>query len=997
MKIRQLWYKLKNLSIPEMASAKLYIESILIGFIASEIYYFASAAGSAIAAWIIIYLGIDPKLILGVLLALCLVVLIYFLLRGGVSLAKKILMSNHPEVFLIVLFGISISVSFGGFGLENYQIFISKINIPSIALLSIAPFLFVLLFLTNHLLVKKKSKKNVSSIFINDEAISDAGKDILGVNDKAEKFAVSVLNNGSSDSLVFGIDAPWGTGKSSFIYLCCGYWSSIENSKPIVHRFEPVKYIDQTNLAEKLVSELVETIKQEAFIPELDSTLEDYLNLLKGGDNFSIFGFKFSFSSEKKLNNAYERLQKCLNTLNRKIIIIIDDLDRLSWKESKKILFSIKQSFMLKNISYVICYDTDNLSGASKKSHALDIRDFLEKYVNIKISLYTNTEKLSSIVSSDIKLFLGNIISTDVRLFDQLKSSLDYLKSLYQSNEYHYYASFLGELRKVKRLINTMMMFEIEKTDFENSDFHSQDLLNLLIIYINYPNLFRKIYNSETGKKNGVFSLERDEFGSAKKYKNSADFDKTLTDGKHSEQEKYLLKKLFDYKTLKDSIELHDQELNLATRACFNGVSGTTRNLERYLNLIVNLAKPTKSESHTFYLTQKNKFTNGEALSAILSNEEFDLEKGDFSQNELFNTLGNSAYEINSKHADILIRHILNSIYKYSLLDSETLGANSRSNLIYSLLKILDTAGWVSIESRRNNTNENIKGITDWIFGEGAHKHESIIATLVGADRLPIGFYDLLLFRLYCSADRGNSLFNIQRALSLRYSLDAPTQGLTTEIAKQGMRQISQKIFDSFHEQYIKNKINYFDHVKKLELPEIAGKTESFVNLQISKRVISNQEVNDKVEVVKSRILNFTIYQLTNKLVSSGIGCGYYDRTGIQDQSGIFQLMNNYLFKVCFNPRNKEDNYEHFLDYLLLHLSHPFETNEDEFTPRAEELDKTLDREMLKAYWVRNKTKILNKKYHERSKRVFHSNYITSYKEQLVNVFKMLDSLAQTN
>jgi hypothetical protein len=38
--------------------------------------------------------------------------------------------------------------------------------------------------------------------------------DLLDVQEDAERFASRVLNGGSKDSMVFGLDAPWDPGKS---------------------------------------------------------------------------------------------------------------------------------------------------------------------------------------------------------------------------------------------------------------------------------------------------------------------------------------------------------------------------------------------------------------------------------------------------------------------------------------------------------------------------------------------------------------------------------------------------------------------------------------------------------------------------------------------------------------------------------------------------------------------------------------------------------------
>ncbi|MEQ1602983.1 MAG: P-loop NTPase fold protein, partial [Methylophilaceae bacterium] len=327
--------------------------------------------------------------------------------------------------------------------------------------------------------------------------------------------------------MVFGIDAPWGTGKSSFINFCCEYWKNNKDLKPIVLRFEPLRYKESEDLVDKLVSTLIDAIQKEAFLPSINSLFSKYLRQVKGKREVSFLGLNFEFeSSSGSVEETLKSLEVHLSELNRKIIIVVDDLDRLSWAEVKNILFAIKRSFMLPNVSYVLCYDTENLTSLKNESFddAEKVKEFLEKFVNVEIGLFLDSKILAEFVSSDINSAINKNLQLDPHLLDQIKLALDALVKIYGSNDYVFYQDFLGDIRKIKRLINTMMLFEIQKTDFSNSDFNKHDLIHLLLVYINYPNIFRKIYNSETDGKNGFFSLVRDFIGSSMELGNSSKY-----------------------------------------------------------------------------------------------------------------------------------------------------------------------------------------------------------------------------------------------------------------------------------------------------------------------------------------------------------------------------------------------------------------------------------------------------------------------------------------
>lgn len=139
---------------------------------------------------------------------------------------------------------------------------------------------------------------------------------------------------------------------------------------------------------------------------------------------------------------------------------------------------------------------------------------------------------------------------------------------------------------------------------------------------------------------------------------------------------------------------------------------------------------------------------------------------------------------------------------------------------------------------------------------------------------------------------------------------------------------------------------------------------------------------------------SFIIYQLGNTLIQSGIGCGYYDASGKKDEKGISKAINDYLFEYCFNPSRNENNYRHFLDYLLINFSRVLKGRGNiGFMPNLPEFTKVLFKDQLTEYWKINCNNIKTKGYENEDKKVFTSNYVASYALDLESTFKVLDEL----
>lgn len=986
-----------KISIPHQkirpAEIATQIQAVVSGFVISETWFFSQETASKINSYI------SVSALEGIALAACSVAMaitvFYVFFRNAVSDIDWLWRGNRASLLglgVLGVFGISTSAIVGGVGTGKYQELIEKVATPQLLLLTSIPLLIALLFVLKSAF-KRARKKRPPPFFLNDEPIKSKEEDSLGVHESAERFAERVLNGGSLDSLVFGIDAPWGIGKSSFIYFCCDYWQRAVRPQPIVLHFEPLRYINTDNLVEKFIHELLDVIQDHAFDPSLQSLFSKYLRQIKGKSEFSFLGIKFELEPDSSsLNGILETLKARLTELDEKIIIVIDDLDRLGWSEAKSILYAIRHSFMLPNISYVLCYDTANLASLKETyDDAEQVKEFLEKYVNVKIGLYLDSEALADFVSSNIDDAINKNLQMEAHLLDQIRQTLKALVEIFKSNEFVFYQPFLGDIRKLKRLINTMMFFEIQTTDFANSDYNKKDLLHLLLIYINYPDIFRTIYNAETGGRGGFFSLVLE----TKSFVNSPNYANYVN--KLNESQRFLLAKIFD-----PSVPLDTEEFAFGgktidpsakmSRACFNGQGNTGRNLERYLNLIIKLSKQDKRDAYQFYVGKKDELLRGTSLEKLFDSEEFNFSSGEFARNQLWMIIANSAHELPPHIGSELVLYIISKLPEYSMIENENVGSGLRTRLIYSLLKLLDEAAWgSSLSGRRNNTPENVSEIAEWVFGEGKHADTGVVNTLAQPERGPLGIFDLLLFRLYCSADRGSSLFNLQRAIALHGNPAAQTTGVTTEIAKEEMREISQMVFRIFNEQYIEQGINILEAIDNLAPEVFVGASAKYVETQIG-ITVAQVQLDALVEKEKSRAKAFIIYQLGNSMISSGVGCGYYDVSGTGDEHGIATKINDYLFSRCFDPSKNQNNFELFLDYLLINFSHTFE-GEDGFhyVPTIDEFTKVIRKERLESYWKCHRETIRSLNFPVKEKSVTTSNYVATYTKHLPAVYRVLD------
>lgn len=987
-----------------------------LGILIAEIVRLSFLFSDKISKWISVYNYESAAVIFCLIGAILLIT--YLLARGIFSDVRKVIKSGRLDVLVALGLGIWISQVWGGFLFTWDMWLTSSLSITQIITIVSIPFILGILVLIRQLVLVLKEKKT-NSLFVVDKELEKKEADLLNFSDKAERFAEQVYNGGSSESFVFGVDAPWGIGKSTFINFCDEYWGEKHASDIVVYKFSPLRYLGSANLLDIFIDGLIHSIQKKSFIPEIKPLISRYARLLKEISRFSLFGSTLpTLAVNYTADEACDDLSAVLKHFSKKVIIIIDDLDRISFSEIKDILFIIRKSFAFPNVSYVICYDTENIGILEAETPDTEkVSEFLEKFVNIKISLYLEREDLAKYVSDNLEKALTTSLVDPLPMRQAVGGLLD----IYKSAIYHRYLPFIGDIRKLKRLINTVLMFDLQNTNFQTSDFDKKDLINLLLVYIHYPSVFRKIYDTETKGGRGFFSLvlphedgypedtsgqHRSSFSDST-YKNSTYYQKYVGNFPKDSHQRFLLDQIFNVdvrlKSLGDDfpsgnyakIDSVPDEVRTSL-ACFNGGWTNGRNLETYLDLIVNLAKPIDIGQHRFYVTWREKILNKTAtVASVFADSKFAYTEGEYPREKLWRILVNNARQLPHDIAGEIISHLLDTIPDYSLLELEdpNTGMGLRHNLDYFLTRLLNDAGWVDPAGKHsNNVQPHIAEIAEWVFGDGRHSGKGVLTRLSENNRGVLGIHDLMLFRLSCSADRGGDIFDLSRAIAEHANPSASSAGSTRDIAREEMREISQKVFGIFNTRYILTKKNIFEEIDALKVSDLVGKYGDFVNQKISDGVVIAADIEKKTVELKTRIGAFIIYQLANAEISHGAGCGFYDPSGTDDKHSIRDLMNDYLFE-CFDPTNAQSA-EYFIDYLFRNFASAFASAREDglkYVPSINEFTKVLDKNKLAEFWKKQGDTFKTLKLEEKDKIVFVGNDEASYKKYVPMVYKVLD------
>lgn len=966
---------------PEMKMPEfmVFLRTLAVGFVFAEIWRAATYLGKNFAPVVINFNCWIQALVILLILGLC---VNYILRRGAAKDAARIICSFRIDLLLAFIVGIwtsdLLTPKLKKFHdvLQNADPYWTPAILTILCATLISPTL-------HH--VRARFKKDEAQLhFLSDDEIQQNKEDALRCNSQAESFASAVMASKAHPGLVFGIDGPWGVGKTSFINLAARYWE--KNAKElIVCRFEPLRFASEPDLTDRLIKELSATIQREVYAPEFRPAANRYSRLIKGKADISFLGFKLAVEpSQETLDELLDDIDDVLRRIGRRVVIVIDDLDRLDAKTANSVLFATRRTFKLSQASFILCYDTEILAGAQEETSRA--REFLEKFVTIKLSLFVDSSSIRNFLTRDWHNEEQKLALVPSDTMVQLGSVLSELAILLDGDNAASYLPFVGNLRKVKRFVNALLILQMERSELSRTDFNKTDLINLILLHLFYPGTFRLIYAEETEGRSGRFSLKRDP--DSNNFINSPEFSGQLE--KDSAQV-FLLRQLFDTEILELPARADIEPSVRASRACFN--HDESRNLENYLKLIVRFATPEPQETFALYQKSVEEVMKGEKISAILTSDNFDLAVHERAHDQFWRLLVNSSSNFNDTTADDAINTLVDYLPRYASIGR--FDGNLRHRSIYALLRLLDRAGWGRTSSKRlDNSNENVREIARRIFGEAEHKKKGLIDRLASPDRGALGWNDLMLFRLQCSADRRSQLYNLQKALIVFDYPDAETSGAVSTLATMGMRRISQLVFAKFKADYIDRNINFYAEVDAI--PDEDFDTTGLLQLYKDDRAHKNEIVSN-IRASRSGIKSFVMYQLCNRKEAngSGVGCGYYDESGVQDNHGISRIVDSYVFNFCFNPKIDESNAYHFLDYCLSNLSNSYfeGTPGDGFVAARSGLIGCFDIESFAWYWRKHGDFVRYKAGESLTREVVTSNYVAFYSDDLDGVFKVLDDI----
>jgi len=401
-------------------------------------------------------------------------------------------------------------------------------------------------------------------LFISENPITTLDEDILGRKKYAKNIARALTGWNEDKSLVIALDGEWGSGKTSLINLAINEVKKDNKSIDVV-RFNPWIYSETDNLLDGFIGELTAVIGKKQN-KNLVKKLEYYSELLaltprkeqfKTASNFllsilvllgitstqisqfisnipelvvnilycaGIVFFLFVILSpiiprilsflhirskynEKSINQLKEEITNLLQKTKKKLLIVIDDIDRVTNQEIRQIFRIIRTNADFPNTIYLLAFDRNIIEKNLNVQENVSGRDYLEKIVQVHFILpSTPDKKVHDYLFNEMNELFISLSDTVYKFFEDTT----YYSSIFHSG----FKYFFRNIRDVKRYMNSLKFNILQLIQDKTIEINPIDMAAIEVLRVFEPD-----YYNYLSKNKSLFTDLKSPFGDDKSYR----------------------------------------------------------------------------------------------------------------------------------------------------------------------------------------------------------------------------------------------------------------------------------------------------------------------------------------------------------------------------------------------------------------------------------------------------------------------------------------------
>lgn len=307
-------------------------------------------------------------------------------------------------------------------------------------------------------------------MFNTDKPINTINEDKLGRSTFARQLATAIINYRTNDNYAISLQGKWGCGKTSVLNMAIEEIKLLsetmeEKDRIIIVQFNPWNFTDTNQLINQFFVTLTNSLtfnNKEAKIKNVGAAIEKYSSALEYSEYIpvvgkylkllpklsSAFGKSMKDKADSKLNDVSYRkgeVEKALKELDTRILVVIDDIDRLSNEQIRLIIQLVSAVAGLPNITYLLSFDKDIVARALGDVQHCDGAEYLEKIIQVPFDVPSlDISKLNNILFEKLNVLIGN------------NNGLEFDKSRWSKVFKSCISPFIETLRDVNRYYNVL-------------------------------------------------------------------------------------------------------------------------------------------------------------------------------------------------------------------------------------------------------------------------------------------------------------------------------------------------------------------------------------------------------------------------------------------------------------------------------------------------------------------------------------------------------------
>jgi len=257
------------------------------------------------------------------------------------------------------------------------------------------------------------------------------------------------------------------------IFFITNIFHQKSNQSFITIHFNPWNYTNSERILEAFFRIVAKELSQtnDKCISKVSKLISAYAKI---AHNIDLTKLENLFNKESE-SDLKEKINEALEKSNKKIIVVIDDIDRLLPEEILLIFKTVKIIADFPNTIYLLAYDKLNIENELKEFKFIG-KDYIKKIVQVEKNLpLANTDILKNKFMDQItKIEEGPYKNNPL-----IEEMYDYALSKYIQN-----------LRDFHRFFNT---FEFVHSAYRNEDINIMELMGITAIEVFEPNLYKYI------------------------------------------------------------------------------------------------------------------------------------------------------------------------------------------------------------------------------------------------------------------------------------------------------------------------------------------------------------------------------------------------------------------------------------------------------------------------------------------------------------------------